>query len=131
MAPLFTLPPSCISWIPTGRYSNLASSLRETCCCATSNLPLGVTKEGREAITRQSLSFDSSPPFSPEKVEFLLEVLSTRRHWVRFPDSFAHVMAASPPLGLWLRGVPSRANMGGCRLLCKRRHVLEERMENF
>src|SRR3954468_15437688 len=38
-------------WSPTGRYSTLASSLRETCCCATSNLPLGVTNEGREAIT--------------------------------------------------------------------------------
>src|SRR3954471_4402153 len=30
--------------------STLASSLRETCCCATSNLPLEVTNEGREAI---------------------------------------------------------------------------------
>src|SRR3954465_8143289 len=50
MAPLFTFPPTCISWSPTGRYSTLASSLRETCCCATSNLPLGVTHEGREAI---------------------------------------------------------------------------------
>src|SRR3954471_13770458 len=29
MAPLFTLPPSCISWSPTGRYSTLASLLRE------------------------------------------------------------------------------------------------------
>src|SRR3954471_12528680 len=45
MAPLFTLPPTCISWSPTGRYSTLASSLRETCYCATSNLPLGVTNE--------------------------------------------------------------------------------------
>src|SRR3954465_9045388 len=50
MAPLCTLPPTCRSWSPTGRYSTLASLLRETCCCATSNLPLGVTNEGREAI---------------------------------------------------------------------------------
>ena len=50
MAPLFTLPPTCRSWSPTGRYSTIASLLRETCCCATSNLPLGVTNEGREAI---------------------------------------------------------------------------------
>ena len=42
-------------------------------------------------IARQSLSPDSSPPFSPEKVEFLLEVLCTRRRWVRLPNSFAHV----------------------------------------
>src|ERR1041384_3054232 len=62
MAPLFTLPPTCRSWSPTGRYSTLASSLRETCCCATSNLPLGVTNEGREAIKPISGSFagDSS-----------------------------------------------------------------------
>src|SRR3954471_21210893 len=50
MAPLCTLPPTCRSWSPTGRYSTLASLLRETCRCATSNLPLGVTNEGREAI---------------------------------------------------------------------------------
>ena len=36
-------------WSPTGRYSTLASSLRETSCCATSNLLLGVTNKGREA----------------------------------------------------------------------------------
>src|SRR3954467_13875280 len=34
--PLVTLPPTCRSWSPTGRYSTLASLLRETCCCATS-----------------------------------------------------------------------------------------------
>src|SRR3954465_4276565 len=63
MAPLFTFPPTCISWSPTGRYSTLASSLRETCCCATSNLPLGVTNEGREAIKPISgvVARDSSP----------------------------------------------------------------------
>src|SRR3954469_19026393 len=48
--PLFTLPPTCISWSPTGRYSTLACLLRETCCCAASNLPLGITNKGREAI---------------------------------------------------------------------------------
>src|SRR4051812_40127702 len=48
MASLFTLPPTCISWSPTGRYSTLASLLRETCCYATSHLPLGITNEGRE-----------------------------------------------------------------------------------
>src|SRR3954462_15423677 len=54
--------PTCISWSPTGRYSTLASSLRETCCCATSNLPFGVTNEGREAIKKISgaVSGDSS-----------------------------------------------------------------------
>src|SRR3954470_21964408 len=40
--------PTCISWRPIGRYSTLASLLRETCCYATSHLPLGVTNEGRE-----------------------------------------------------------------------------------
>src|SRR3954470_23340797 len=33
---MFTLPPSCRSWSPTGRYSTLASSLRETCRCTAS-----------------------------------------------------------------------------------------------
>src|ERR1041384_7441109 len=36
-------------WSPTGRYSTLASSLRETCRCTASHLPLGVTNEEREA----------------------------------------------------------------------------------
>src|SRR3954466_5169700 len=63
MAPLCTLPPTCRSWSPTGRYSTLASLLRETCCCATSNLPLGVTNEGRETIKLISGAVvgDSSP----------------------------------------------------------------------
>src|SRR4051812_48165924 len=56
-----------------------------------------------ERATRESPSSDYSPHFSPKEVEFLLEVLSTRRRWVRLPDSFAHVMAASPPSRLWLR----------------------------
>ena len=47
--------------------------------------------------THESPSSDSSPPFSPDKVEFLLEVLSMCHRWVRLPESFAHVMAASPP----------------------------------
>src|SRR3954465_15037447 len=50
MAPLFTLPPTCRSLESYWLITTLASSLRETCCCATSNLPLGVTNEGREAI---------------------------------------------------------------------------------
>ena len=31
-----------------------------------------------------------------------MEVLSTRRRWLRLPDSFAHVMVACQPSGLWL-----------------------------
>src|SRR3954470_9029256 len=42
---LFTLPPSCRSLESYWSISTLVSSLRETCCCATSNLPLGVTNE--------------------------------------------------------------------------------------
>ena len=42
---LFTLPPSCRSLESYWSISTLASSLRETCCCATSNHPLGVTNE--------------------------------------------------------------------------------------
>src|SRR4051812_40812795 len=65
-----------------------------------------VRGRGRETggrTTRDSPSSDSSPPFYPERVAFLLEVLSTRRRWVRLPECFAHVMAASPPSEMWLR----------------------------
>src|SRR3954470_16127571 len=45
MVPLFPCHLLVDPCSPTGQYSTLASSLRATCCCATSNLPLGVTNE--------------------------------------------------------------------------------------
>src|SRR3954462_12968895 len=54
MAPLFTLPPSCISWSPTGRYSTLASALRETCCCTTSQPSTWGNQQG--ARSHQAIS---------------------------------------------------------------------------
>ena len=43
----------------------------------------------------QSTDPEASPPSSPEKLEFLVEVISTRRHWVNILDSFAQFMMAS------------------------------------
>ena len=53
--------------------------------------------------TRLATSPDSSPPSSPERVDFKVEIISASRRWVRLPDSFAKVMVASRPSGLWLR----------------------------
>src|SRR3954469_18114390 len=43
-------------WSPTGRHSTLASSLRETCFCATSNLPLGFNNEESFNSRHQAIS---------------------------------------------------------------------------
>ena len=48
MAPLFTLPPSCGSWSPTGRSQLWYLCQRKLAAAPHLNLPLGVTNEERE-----------------------------------------------------------------------------------
>src|ERR1041385_6903742 len=52
MAPLFTSPPTCICWSPTGSIINLSIFTKGNCRYATSHLPLWVTNEGREVNSR-------------------------------------------------------------------------------
>src|ERR1041385_4306570 len=46
MAPLFTLPPTCRLWIPTGSILNLSIFAKGNCRYLHLNLPLWVTNKG-------------------------------------------------------------------------------------
>src|SRR4051812_708226 len=48
------------------------------------------------------MSTDFSPPSSPERVDFKVEITLSSR-WMRVPYSFSKDMVASRPSGLWLR----------------------------
>src|SRR4051812_6887590 len=57
---------------------------------------------GRGARTTQQSPDLESPPSSPERNEFLVKV-HTICCWVNLPETFADIMVASKPPGLWLR----------------------------
>ena len=46
-------------------------------------------------------SVDDSPPSSPERVDFKVEIISSSHRWVRLGNSFAKVMVASRPSGIY------------------------------
>ena len=73
-APLFTLPPSCISTSPPGLINLTSHRVREISHYLHLNLPLGVTNEVREAIK-------NLPPFVWRKVCLFLVCRHCPTYW--------------------------------------------------